>query len=404
MKNVLILSCSTGQGHNSCAQAVKEYFDKRDMNCEIQDTLGFISMEFSKFMSWGHSFMYRHIPGLFRWGYEYSKKHPGVFKPNSGIYKILTAGAKRMYQYIAEKQFDTVICTHVFSAIILTHMQKIYSVSLKTAMIITDYTCYPGMNAIDMQQYFIPCESLIEEFVQNGVPRERIVPTGIPVCRSFLKEIGKADAKRLLNIDAGNRHLLIMCGSMGCGPIAKMLKQIAENLPEHTEVSVICGTNRNLQKKLERNYKKSQRIHIVGYTRQMSLYMDSADLCIMKPGGLSVTEAAVKKLPMAFINAVAGCEQYNINFFAGMGAAIASDFPGELVDKSFCILESNEKWEQMETALQAYRQPDSAKLIYDFIENFCETKTLWKERRGAESINLTLQSSFAESSQASSMY
>lgn len=404
MKNVLILSCRTGQGHNSCAQAIKEYFDIQDVNCEILDTLGFISMGFSKLMSWGHSFMYRHIPGLFRWGYEYSKNHPGVFKPNSGIYKILTAGAKRMYQYIAEKQYDTVICTHVFSAIILTHMQKIYPISLKTAMIITDYTCYPGMNAVDMQQYFIPSESLIEEFVQNGVPRERIVPTGIPVCRRFLKETEKADAKRLLNIDAGNKHLLIMCGSMGCGPIAKMLKQIAENLPEHTEVSVICGTNKNLQKKLERKYKKSERIHIVGYTKQMALYMDSVDLCMMKPGGLSVTEAAIKNIPMAFINAVAGCEQYNIDFFVGMGAAVVSDSPKELVDKSICVLESNEKWAQMETTLQAYRQPDGAELIFHFIENFYETKTFRKECRGAESINLTFQSHFAEGSQASSMY
>lgn len=379
MKNVLILSCSTGQGHNSCAQAVKEYFDKKEVNCEIQDALGFISKGFSKFMSWGHSFMYRHIPGLFRWGYGYSKKHPGVFKQDSGIYKILTAGAKRMYQYITEKQFDTVICTHVFAAIILTHMGKIYPISLKTAMIITDYTCYPGMNAVDVQQYFIPSESLSEEFVQNGIPEERIIPTGIPVCRSFLKETGKADAKRLLNIDVKNRHLLIMCGSIGCGPIAKMVEQIAENLPEYTEVSVICGINRRLQKKLNKKYKNSEKIHVVGYTRQMPLYMDSADFYLTKPGGLSVTEAAVKKLPMAFINAVAGCEQYNIDFFVNLGAAIASDSPKELVDKSICILESDEKRRQMETALRTYRQPDGAALIFDFIENSHEIKTLWEE-------------------------
>lgn len=379
MKNVLILSCSTGQGHNSCAQAVKEYFDKKEVNCEIQDALGFISKGFSKFMSWGHSFMYRHIPGLFRWGYGYSKKHPGVFKQDSGIYKILTAGAKRMYQYITEKQFDTVICTHVFAAIILTHMGKIYPISLKTAMIITDYTCYPGMNAVDVQQYFIPSESLSEEFVQNGIPEERIIPTGIPVCRSFLKETGKADAKRLLNIDVKNRHLLIMCGSIGCGPIAKMVEQIAENLPEYSEVSVICGINRRLQKKLNKKYKNSEKIHVVGYTRQMPLYMDSADFYLTKPGGLSVTEAAVKKLPMAFINAVAGCEQYNIDFFVNLGAAIASDSPKELVDKSICILESDEKRRQMETALRTYRQPDGAALIFDFIENSHEIKTLWEE-------------------------
>lgn len=397
MKNVLILSCSTGQGHNSCAHAVKEYFDKREVNCEIQDALGFISMGFSKFMSWGHSFMYRHIPELFRWGYGYSKKHPGVFKQDSGIYKILTAGAKRMYQYITEKQFDTVICTHVFAAIILTHMGKIYPISLKTAMIITDYTCYPGMNAVDVQQYFIPSESLSEEFVQNGIPEDRIIPTGIPVCRSFLKETGKADAKRLLNIDVKNKHLLIMCGSIGCGPIAKMVEQIAENLPEYTEVSVICGSNRRLQKRLNKKYKNSEKMHVVGYTRQMSLYMDSADFCLMKPGGLSVTEAAVKKLPMAFINAVAGCEQYNIDFFVNLGAAIASDSPKELVDKSICILESDEKRRQMEMALRDYQQTDGAELIFNFIEKYHKSYTFWEDSKSVTREAIASESQFVES-------
>ena len=69
MKNVLILSCSTGQGHNSCAKAVKEYFDKKNVDCEIEDAFRFVSANFCRFMSWCHSFMYRHLPGLFRWCY-----------------------------------------------------------------------------------------------------------------------------------------------------------------------------------------------------------------------------------------------------------------------------------------------------------------------------------------------
>ena len=230
-----------------------------------------------------------------------------------------------MRRYITEKKIDTVICTHVLSAIILTHVQKKYPILLKTAMIMTDYTCYPGIEATEVQKYFIPDESLTEEFVRSGISKEKIVSTGIPICQNFLKRIEKTDAKRLLNIHTRNKHLLIMCGSMGCGPIAKMVRLLVEGLPEDTEVSVICGTNQRLQKRLEQKYSESEKVHIVGYTGQMSLYMDSADLCLMKPGGLSVTEAAAKKLPMAFINAVAGCEQYNIDYFVKMGAAVASD-------------------------------------------------------------------------------
>ena len=45
MKNVLILSCSTGQGHNSCAKAVKESFDKKNVEAELA-VIGSIVQEY----------------------------------------------------------------------------------------------------------------------------------------------------------------------------------------------------------------------------------------------------------------------------------------------------------------------------------------------------------------------
>ena len=69
-----------------------------------------------------------------------------------------------------------------------------------------------------------------------------------------------------MNIQAEHRHLLVMCGSMGCGPIAMMVEHLYKNLPEDTEVSVICGTNERLQKKLDRKYQDADQIHVAGYT------------------------------------------------------------------------------------------------------------------------------------------
>ncbi len=364
MKNVLILSCSTGQGHNSCAQAVKEYFGIQGVKCEILDALTFVGKKFARFMAWGHSFMYRYLPGLFRWGYRYSQNHPGILKEGSVIYRILTTGAKQMREYLIREQIDTVICTHSFAAMILTHMQKKEPLPLRTAFIVTDYTCYPGMEAIDVQRYFIPSDCLMEEFSRYGIPRERMIAAGIPVCQSFHKCIEKEDAKRLLNIHVDNKHLLMMCGSMGCGPMEKLLKHIAAHLPKQTEVSVICGTNQLLQRKLKRIYRKLENIHIIGYTNQMSLYMDSADICLTKPGGISVTEAALKHLPMAFVNAVAGCEQYNTEFFVNMGAAVTDHTLRGLAQKSLYLLNATDKRKQMECVLERYCRNNGAEMVF----------------------------------------
>ena len=36
----LILSCNTGEGHNSCAAALQEYFTAQGTPCQIADALG----------------------------------------------------------------------------------------------------------------------------------------------------------------------------------------------------------------------------------------------------------------------------------------------------------------------------------------------------------------------------
>lgn len=365
MEKVLILSCSTGQGHNSCAQAIKEYFELQGVRCDFRDSFDFVSKQFARFMSWGHSFIYRYLPGLFRWGYGYSNSHPSVFHKKSGIYKLLTAGAERLYQYLSDGQFDTVICTHVFSAIMLTHTLKKHPLPIQTAFVATDYTCHPGMDTVDLQKYFIPNAQLTDDFASYGIPRDRITATGIPIRQEFLTQVDKTEARVRLNIGEGSRHLVVMCGSMGCGPISAMLKQMAPLLLKDMEVSVICGTNKRLYTKLKHKYRANAKIHVIGYTDQVSLYMDSADLYLTKPGGISITEAATKKLPMTFVNAVAGCEQYNMNFFIDMGAAITAESPLLLAMKSIRLLCSTSTRQHMERALWGYRRQDGAKKIFD---------------------------------------
>ena len=283
-----------------------------------------------------------------------------------------------MYQYLSNGRFDTVICTHVFSAILLTHLLKKHPLPIKTAFVATDYTCHPGMDAVDLQQYFIPAPQLVEKFAACGIPEDRITATGIPVRREFLMPADKEKARALLKINEESRHLVIMCGSMGCGPISRMLELVAEELPRNTEVSVICGTNKGLYTTLRHIYRANPKIHVIGYTRQVPLYMDSADLYLTKPGGISITEAAEKKLPMVFVDAVAGCEQYNMDFFIKMGAAITAKPLRRLAARSIRLLCSQTGRLRMERALSESGWGDGAKNIFMALSGevcVCENQT-----------------------------
>ncbi|MDO5401365.1 MAG: glycosyltransferase [Eubacteriales bacterium] len=364
MNKVLILSCSTGQGHNSCAQAIAEYFTAQGVPCQIRDSLDFVSPRFARFISRGHSWMYRYLPWLFRFGYGFSEGHSGFWGQKQPVYRLLATGADRLYAYIGIHRFDTVISTHVFSAIMVDQMKAHHPLEVGTAYVSTDYTCHPGAEIGLADRCFIPAQTLKDCFTGRGIPESTLRVSGIPVRRAFFRRTDRADAKRLLGIDAGHKHLLIACGSMGCGPMVRILSRIARGLPEDTEVSVICGTNRLLHTKMELHFGKNPQIHIIGYTNQMSLYLDAADLYVTKPGGISITEAAVKGVPMAFVSAVGGCEGYNQDFFLKLGAAVTAGSPAALARESLRLLAAPGELAAMEQALKRWDCRDGAMEIF----------------------------------------
>ena len=78
---VLILSCNTGEGHNSAARAVKEQFDNAKTVCEIADALAFLSPKASTFICKWHVRLYKKAPVLF--GIGYKKSAPIITTPLS---------------------------------------------------------------------------------------------------------------------------------------------------------------------------------------------------------------------------------------------------------------------------------------------------------------------------------
>ena len=59
----------------------------------------------------------------------------------------------------------------------------------------------------------------------------------------------------------------------------------------------------------------------MGFTTQVALYMDSADVLVSKPGGISITEAGTRGVPLLLADMVGGCETRNQEFFTAHGWA-----------------------------------------------------------------------------------
>lgn len=218
-----------------------------------------------------------------------------------------------------------------------------------------------------MDGFIIPDASLSDEFVMRGVPEDKLLCMGLPVRQAFLTHTDREQARRMCGLPAQGKHILMMCGSMGCGPMEELTVELSEQMTKDTFLTVVCGTNERLKNKLTRQFADGERIRILGYADNVPLLMDSADLYLTKPGGLSVTEGAAKRLPMVFVDAVAGCEEYNLRWFTERGMARTADTPKELAALCVSLLADERQLEQMRERLAQNFRTDAAQMIYDML-------------------------------------
>ena len=122
--NVLILTCSTGEGHNSVALAVEESLRKRSIPCRVKDALQFFPRQIAKTISEGHVWMYRHLPKVYGRGYAQAERHPAAFDRGSAVYSLLETGTDRLYDFLRSGVYDCVICPHVIPSLMLTILRR----------------------------------------------------------------------------------------------------------------------------------------------------------------------------------------------------------------------------------------------------------------------------------------
>lgn len=353
---VLILSANTGGGHNSTAQSIGEQLSLLNIEYEIADTLAFISEKVSDFISWGHSYVYRKLPRLFGFGYRYEEKHPARF-----IYEQCARGVDALYEKVTAEGFDTVVCVHVFSGVMVTEMRRRYPLQIASYFVATDYTCSPGVSEMDLDGYFIPHRMLLGEFIRSGITADKLHATGIPIANAFYDEDDKALMRSALKLPEEGKVILLSCGSMGCGQLEKNARLLYSQLPEDTTLIVLCGKNEKLYETLIPY--ATDRLRILRFTENIAMYMSAADIYITKPGGLTTSEAIAKRLPMIFVDAVPGLETRNFDFLIQNGVACGTKSWRQVFGLLEKMLTHPEELEKQVEAMEQFTAQNAAEQI-----------------------------------------
>lgn len=361
---VLLLSCNTGQGHNTAARAVMEELERRGVECEMRDALAFSSERTSRVVSNTYIRMANDAPKVFGKIYQAGEaiSNPHLKSP---VYYANMICTRKMGRYIQENGFDAVVTSHIFPAQALTHLKRHEHIAAKTYYIATDYTCHPFTEEVEPDKCFIAHPDLAEEYVGRGVPQEIICPTGIPVSARFAAHVEKAEARAKLGVPQDQRMFLIMTGSMGFGSTAPVVETIAREGSENSLICVMTGRNEEMKRAIDELNARDPRIIAVPFTTEVPLYMSAADVLLTKPGGLTTTEAAALNIPLVLSAPIPGCETANARFFEEKGMAVCAQDDQSAAHAAMWLAADEEKSERM---IRAQRETINARAAADICD------------------------------------
>ncbi len=369
---VLIMSVTTGEGHNSTAKAMRNEFESRGVECEILDTINYVSPALATFIAKGYLLITEKAKYAYQIGYELAEKRKNILEelsPMEILNMIFTNELKEVFQ---EEKYDAVVFTHAFAGMMLSMMRKKHNLNLKTVGILTDFTFHPYWEDCTRNDYVvIPDRLLSFQGVRKGFQNSQLLPLGIPINAKFSTKLPKEEARRALGLDFGDEKkiILVMGGSMGYGNIAETVKRIDTlDIEQDFHIYVICGNNEEAKEEVSALVDSMKHsTTVVGFVNNVSTVMDAADCIVTKPGGLTTSESLAKGLPMVIVNPIPGQEQRNTEFLVNHGAAVVSSKACPIEECLYGLLTSDARLNAMVDCVKELAKPNSSKDVCSFV-------------------------------------
>ena len=389
IKKVLIMSASTGGGHNRAARAIKEELESRTIDnmsieCEIVDSLKLVNNTMDKVISRGYEKSALYTPKAYGSVYRFSETtiaSKNEFKTNP----LTSLMARKFKHLLNESTPDLIIGTHPFPMIALSTLKKnnnIHSLSRSESFykstkvdippmisVLTDYTTHSTWIQNEIDYYIVGHEYVKELLIYEGVDSEKVKAFGIPVGKSFLSHRDRETVLTELGLSPEKLTVLLMGGSFGAGNIKETLEDLIA-IDRDFQILVITGRNEHLKDKLSKMLDSTihnKNICLLGYTNKMNDILASIDVLISKPGGLTTTEALLNDVPMIVPYFIPGQEEENLDFLTNCGAALRTTKKYSLPVLLKVLIDDPSRLDNLRKNIKSIRKFDSAVNISNLV-------------------------------------
>lgn len=301
-RRVLILSAEMGEGHNAAAAAITEAITEVWPGCEVEriDTWALQSERFSRVAVWGYRVQMQILPLTYEVIYDRlcrDDRFAGMFKTAVGSFF-----GRRLQWFLAAREYDLIISTYPFGSAALDWMHRHHSYSVPTVTYVPAFHVHPAWTYSAIKQHYVMYDTAGEH--ANTAGFESTMRLGAPPVMLQFGSLGKAEARRLLDLPDDRFVALVTGGAWGLGGIKAAVRALSRD--EDMQLIAVCGRSAKLAQELEAMDAPPERLRVLGYVRNMHELMAAADVVITNGAGVTVLEALCTPRPVIAFRPLAG--------------------------------------------------------------------------------------------------
>lgn len=366
-KRVLILTVTSGNGHNACAKAMEQQLAAAGAEVKVIDYLKAWSRPYTVWtVDKGYSLSVAYALRTYNYSFRRLKRRPPERRFAPGFaQRVSRFGALSLLREIRSFRPDAIYCTHFYPAIAITDLRLCCEIPAKVYSSGFDFTMCPFWEGcIGVDYVNLPSEDFAEECLRLGFRREQFLFYGIPVHAKFLAESDKASARRALGLKENTFTVMIMFGGGQWSGGYKIFRQVlraVQGVAAPVQVIMLNGRNEEDRKRIERECARGvygdTKVVSVGFTDKVDLYMSAADAIVTKLGGTGATECINKLLPIvAATKLLPQQEAENAVYLRQRGAALTYETEEELRARLQRLMTDPVFYESVRDAQRALRK------------------------------------------------
>ncbi|MFS1516115.1 MGDG synthase family glycosyltransferase [Bacillus sp. SCS-151] len=349
MKKVLFLPLlRMPSGHHQVSEAFIHSFNCHDQYVKTKkiDLLSHSNPLLEKFITSFYLKWIKLAPQSYEWvyknfGYSSSKNYSLQW------YELFFL--RNMEKLLQEEKPDLIVATHGFPSFLVSCLKVKNKIDIPLVNVYTDFFINNVWGREGVDFHFVSSEQMKTYLIdENGLSPDKIILTGIPISEVFNGMNRQFKQKE-------RYHILISGGSSGLGNITDFLSKV--DIGETTQFSVLCGKN----EKLYQDLKNSKNPYITPYPyissrEKMNDLYEDVDAIVTKPGGVTVSEALQKRLPIFIESALPGQEDFNLAYLQEKALVYKLNANTPLNQQLMDKLNNKENWEEHQRRIEEHVQ------------------------------------------------